>query len=55
MPVVTGTYPGVVYGTSQEAVELDTEGLRTVRGIAENMLWLLRCIEAGRSVGINPR
>ena len=55
MPIVTGTYPGVVYGTDKEAVERDTEGLRTVRSIAENMLWLLRCIDAGADCGITPR
>ena len=55
MPVVTASYPGVVYGTTQEAVESDTEGMKTVRSIAENILWLLRCIEAGKTVGINPR
>ena len=54
MPIVTGIYPGVAYGTTKEEVGCDSEGLAAVRSIAENMVWLIQCIEAGRRVGINP-
>lgn len=54
MPVVSGAYPGVLYGATKEELENDGEGLRTVRSIAENMIWLIRAIDAGKSVGIHP-
>ncbi len=50
MPIVTGIYPGVVYGATKEAVESDKEGLANVRSIAENMIWLVRCIEAEKKL-----
>ncbi len=55
MPVVCGSYPGVLYGATKDAVENDAEGLGTVRSIAENMIWLLRCIDAGKAAGIYPK
>ena len=55
MPCVSGNYPGVIYGTTDKEIEKDTEGLKTIRSIAENMIWLLRCIEAGKSIGIYPK
>lgn len=30
----------------------DLEGMQTVRNLARNMAWLLRCIEAGRRAGV---
>ena len=51
MPTVAGAYPGVVRGTTREAVENDSEGLQNVKSICENMIRLLRCIEIGKSVG----
>ena len=38
-----------------EEVLQDAEGLQTMRNIAHNMAWLLKCIEAGREQGIAPR
>ena len=37
-----------------DEVRQDLEGLQTVRNLARNMLWLLRCIEAGEHAGIRP-
>ena len=53
MPVVSGNYPGIIHGTCREDVEKDEEGLQTIRSIAENMVWLIGCIEAGKNTGIN--
>ena len=52
MPIVSGSYPGVLYGTDEEEIARDTEGLGTVRSIAKNMIWLIRSINAGKSSGI---
>ena len=35
-----------------EEVRQDLEGLQTVRTLAENMTWLLHCIEAGKQAGV---
>ncbi|WP_293846157.1 flavodoxin family protein [uncultured Parolsenella sp.] len=52
MPVVASTYWNNVHGcTPGEAVQ-DEEGLRTMRNLAHNMAWILRCIEAGKAAGI---
>ncbi len=52
MPVVSSTYWNMVHGTKPEEVLQDAEGLQVMRNGARNMIWLLRCIEAGKSVGI---
>ena len=52
MPVVSSQYWNQVHGNTPEEVKRDLEGLQTVRTLAENMTWLLRCIEAGRRAGV---
>ena len=52
MPVVSSRYWNMVHGNTAEEVERDEEGLRTMRILARNMAWMLRCIEAGRAAGI---
>ena len=54
MPVVSSTYWNAVHGNTPEEVLQDAEGLQTMRNLGRNMLWLLRCIEAGRAAGIQP-
>lgn len=53
MPVVSSTYWNMVHGNSPEEVMQDKEGLQTMRNLARNMAWLLKCIEAGRRGGID--
>ncbi len=53
MPVVSSTYWNMVHGNSPEEVLQDAEGLQTMRNLAANMAWLLKCIAAGRSAGID--
>lgn len=53
MPVVSSTYWNMVHGNSPEEVEQDAEGLQSMRNLGKNMAWLLKCIEAGKSLGIN--
>jgi len=52
MPVVTSQYWNQVHGNTPDEVKQDLEGMQTVRTLAENMTWLLRCIEAGRAAGV---
>lgn len=54
MPVVSSTYWPMVHGMRPEDVLQDAEGLQTLRNLAANLAWLLRCIEAGRTAGIAP-
>ena len=52
MPIVTSQYWNQVHGNTPEEVKKDLEGLQTMRTLAENMTWLLRCIEAGKQAGV---
>ncbi len=52
MPVVSGQYWNMVHGQNAEQVEMDEEGLQTMRSLASNMAWLLKCIELGKENGI---
>ena len=54
MPVVSSTYWTMVHGKEPEDVLKDEEGLQTMRNLASNMAWMLRCIEAGKAMGIQP-
>lgn len=52
MPIVTSQYWNQVHGNRPEEVLRDEEGLQTMRTLAENLAWLLKCIEAGRAAGV---
>ena len=56
MPVVSSQYWNMVHGNSRIEVLQDKEGMQTMRTLAHNMAWLLKCIEAGKEKGIefNP-
>lgn len=54
MPVVSSTYWNMVHGNTPDEVRQDEEGLQTMRNIASNMAWMLKCIEAGAEKGIVP-
>lgn len=53
MPVVSSTYWNMVHGNTPDEVRQDLEGLQTMRNLARNMAWLLKCIDAGKQNGIN--
>ena len=42
MPVLTSQYWNIVYGAAPGEAALDTEGLQTMRTLANNMAWLLK-------------
>ena len=52
MPVVTSQYWNQVHGNTPEEVLQDEEGLQTVRVLAQNMIWLMQSIEAGKAAGV---
>ena len=53
MPIVTSQYWNQVHGSTPEDVLKDEEGLQTMRTLAQNMAWILKCIEAGKNAGID--
>ena len=54
MPLVTSNYWNMVHGSKAEDVYGDPEGVQTMKVLARNMAWLLKCIEAGRKAGVEP-
>lgn len=52
MPIVSSQYWNGVHGNTPEEVRQDLEGLQIMRTLADNMAWLLKCIEAGKKAGI---
>lgn len=52
MPIVSSQYWNQVHGNTPDEVLRDEEGLQTMRTLAREMAWLLRCIEAGRKAGV---
>ena len=53
MPVVSSQYWNQVHGFTPEDVRKDLEGMQTMRTLAQNFAWLLKCIDAGKKAGIN--
>ncbi|MBQ9138373.1 MAG: flavodoxin family protein [Alistipes sp.] len=51
MPVVTSQYWNIVYGRAEGEAAHDTEGMQTMRTLARNMAWLLRCTNATPAPG----
>ena len=52
MPVVGSTYWNQVHGAVPGEAEEDAEGLQTMRNLARNMAWMLKCFEAGKAAGV---
>lgn len=52
MPVAGSTYWNLVHGCAPEEVEQDKEGLQTMRNLARNLAWMMKCIEAGAEAGV---
>lgn len=53
MPIVSSQYWNMVHGTNGEEVLKDSEGIQTMRTLAKNMAWMLKCIEAGKKAGVD--
>ena len=55
MYVAGSSYWNQIHGTNKEEAAKDLEGLQTMRNLAENMSYLLFCLEAGKEKGIEGK
>ena len=53
MPMVPSQYWNSVHGVGSEEPKKDEEGMQTMRTLANNMSWLLKCIDLGKKNGID--
>lgn len=53
MPIVTSNYWNQVHGNTPEEVLQDEEGIQTMHVLADNMAWLISCIEIAKEKGIS--
>ena len=53
MPVVGSTYWNSVHGCTPGEAAQDAEGLQTMRNLAKNMAWMLKCFALGRENGVS--
>jgi multimeric flavodoxin WrbA len=52
MPIISSCYWNMVHGAKPEDVEKDLEGLQTMRVLARNMAFFLKCKETGLKTGV---
>ena len=52
MPIAGSTYWNLAHGAAPGEVLQDLEGLQTMRNLARNLSWMLKCFEAGKQQGI---
>ena len=52
MPIAGSTYWNNVHGLFAEEAPQDEEGMQTMRNLARNMIWMMRCFEAGKAAGV---
>ena len=52
MPIISSRYWNMVHGREAGDVEKDEEGMQTMRILARNMAYFLKCIEAGKEKGV---
>jgi multimeric flavodoxin WrbA len=52
MLIIASRYWNMVHGAKPEDVEKDLEGLQTMRVLARNMAWFLKCKEVGIKAGV---
>ncbi len=54
MITVGSTYWNEFHALTKNDVPEDPEGLQTLRNLARNMVYVMKCISAGRAAGVNP-
>ena len=54
MIVVGSSYWNEFHALTKDDVPQDPEGLQTLRNLARNMVYVMKCQKAGRDAGINP-
>lgn len=52
MPIISSSYWNFVYGAKPEQILQDVEGLRTMRTLARNMAYFLKCQKAAKEAGV---
>lgn len=52
MPVISSRYWNMVHGYTPEDVQKDKEGMQTMRILARNMAWFLKCKAAAEAAGV---
>ena len=52
MPVAGSTYWNNLHGAVPGEAEQDAEGLQTMRNLARNLAWMIKCFDAGKKNGI---
>lgn len=52
MPIISGRYWNMVHGHTPDEVRQDLEGMQNMRILARNMVWHLKCVEAGKNAGV---
>ena len=52
MPVAGSTYWNNAHGAVPGEVSFDEEGMRTMRNLARNLAWMIKCFDAGKKNGI---
>lgn len=53
MPIAASSYWNQVHGNTPDEVKQDLEGLRTMRVLAKNMAYLLKCQDIAKKQGLN--
>ena len=54
MIVVGSTYWNEFHALTKEDVPEDGEGIQTLQNLARNMVYVMKCLKAGRDAGILP-
>ena len=52
MPVAGSTYWNMVFGRNAGDAPQDAEGMQTMRNLARNMIWMMRCFAEGKKNGV---
>lgn len=52
MPVAGSTYWNNLHGAAAGEAEMDAEGMQTMRNLARNLAWMMKCFEAGKEKGV---
>ncbi|MDO5423478.1 MAG: flavodoxin family protein [Eubacteriales bacterium] len=52
MPVAGSTYWNLAHGGAPGESALDEEGMQTMRNLARNLAWMMKCFEAGKQQGV---
>ncbi|MBE6536509.1 MAG: NAD(P)H-dependent oxidoreductase [Ruminococcaceae bacterium] len=53
-PIISGIYPAILYASDFKSAEADKEGLENMRSLANNVIYIARCIELGNESGVLP-